>query len=108
MHQFCLPSVLLCADAHKFASSQSIEFIGLGFEARIVVVNEQKLDPGFLGKTIQARTLTEMEAAGIDPSGELGEYHTVVTDGPLFSSKVEIRTVGRERNEGYGFFKVDL
>ncbi len=84
------------------------KFIGLGFKAQIVVVNEQKLDKTFLGKTLGAETITEMEKAGIDPSGELGEYHTVVTDCPMFSSKVEIKTVRQERHEGYWFLKVDL
>jgi diphthine-ammonia ligase len=85
-----------------------VEFIGLGFKAQIVVINEQKVDKNFLGKTIQARTITEMEETGSDPSGESGEYHTVVTDGPIFSSKVEIKTVGQEHHEGYWFLKVDL
>jgi uncharacterized protein (TIGR00290 family) len=84
------------------------EFIGLGFSAQIVVVNEQKLNKSFLGKIIQAQTISEMEEAGIDPSGELGEYHTVVTDGPIFSSKVEITPAGQHHHEGYWFMKVDL
>ena len=84
------------------------EFIGLGFKAHVVVVNEQKLGPEFLGKTINPQTIAEMEKAGIDASGELGEYHTVVTDGPLFSSPVEIQRVGQEHHEGYGFLKVKI
>ena len=48
------------------------EFIGLGFKAQIVVINEQKLDKGFLGKIIQTATIAEMEEAEIDPSGEAG------------------------------------
>ncbi|MFO7760536.1 MAG: diphthine--ammonia ligase [Thermodesulfobacteriota bacterium] len=84
------------------------EFIGLGFRAQIVVINEQKLDKNFLGKTTEVQTFAEMEGAGIDPSGELGEYHTVVTDGPIFSSIVEIKTGGQEHHEGYWFLKVDL
>jgi len=82
------------------------EFIGLGFKARIVVTDDRKLDKRFLGKMIQARTVAEMEAAGIDPSGELGEYHTVVTEGPIFSSKIEVKTLGREHHEGYWFLKL--
>jgi len=84
------------------------EFIGLGFSAQIIVINEQKLDKNFLGKIILAQTISEMEETGIDPSGELGEYHTVVTDGPIFSSKVEIRSAGQYHHEGYWFLKVDL
>jgi diphthine-ammonia ligase len=82
------------------------EFIALGFIAQIVIINEQKLDKTFLGKTIAAQTITEMEESGIDPSGELGEYHTVVTDGPMFSSRLEIKTVGEEHHEGYRFLKM--
>ena len=84
------------------------EFIDLGFRAQIVVIDEQKLDKNFLGKIIQAKTIAEMEKAGIDPSGELGEYHTVVTDGPIFSSKIEIKAVGQEHHEGSWFLKVAL
>lgn len=84
------------------------EFIGLGFSAQIVVINEQKMDKRFLGKTIQAQTISQMEEIGIDPSGELGEYHTVVTDGPIFSSAVEIMPAGERHHEGYWFLKVDL
>jgi diphthine-ammonia ligase len=84
------------------------EFIRLGFRARIIVINEQKLDKTFLGKTMQAQTIAEMEKAGIDPSGELGEYHTAVTDGPVFSSEVDIQPVGQYHHEGYWLLKVGL
>lgn len=82
------------------------EFMSLGFRAEIVVINEQKLHKTLLGKVIQAQTITEMEEAGIDPSGELGEYHTVVTDGPIFSSKIETEIAGHDYHEGYWFLKV--
>lgn len=84
------------------------EFIGLGFSAQIVVINEQKIDKRFLGKIIQAHTIAEMEETGIDPSGELGEYHTVVTDGPIFTSSVKIKPAGERHHEGYWFLKVEL
>ena len=84
------------------------EFIGLGFKARIVVIDERKMDKRFLGKIIQDQTIGEMEEIGIDPSGELGEYHTVVTDGPIFSSPVEITPADEQHHDGYWFLKVDL
>jgi diphthine-ammonia ligase len=84
------------------------EFIGLGFTAQIVVINEQKSDKRFLGKIIQTHTITEMKETGIDPSGELGEYHTVVTDGPIFSSRVEIQPAGERHHEDYWFLEVNL
>ncbi len=84
------------------------EFIALGFIAQIVVINEQKLDAQFLGQNIQRQSISEMEEAGIDPSGELGEYHTVVTNGPIFSSRVAIKTVEQEYHDGYWFLKTHL
>lgn len=84
------------------------EFIALGFNAEIIVLNEQKLDRTFLGKTIQAKTIAEMEAAGIDPSGELGEYHTVVTNGPIFSFEIPMKREGQHYHDGYWFLKVQL
>ncbi len=84
------------------------EFIGLGFRAQIAVINEQKLDGRFLGKIIDAQTITEMEAAGIDASGELGEFHTVVTEGPIFSWRVASKTAGEYSREGYRFLKLQV
>jgi diphthine-ammonia ligase len=84
------------------------EFIGLGFKAQVVVINEKMLDKSFLGKFIDASTINEMEKAGIDPSGELGEYHTVVTDGPIFASKLEIKASGVHNHDGYWFLNVGL
>jgi len=77
------------------------EFIALGFEATIVVLKSSQLDERFLGKAINESTVAELEAAGIDPSGELGEYHTVVTNGPIFSSKLSIKQKGQITHNGY-------
>jgi diphthine-ammonia ligase len=82
------------------------EFVSLGFEARIVAVDGRKLDKSFLGKAIRAETIAEIEAAGADPSGELGEYHTVVTNGPIFSSEVKVEAIGEERHDGYWFLNL--
>jgi diphthine-ammonia ligase len=55
-----------------------------GFEARIVVAREGVVDRGFLGRVLDRLTATELAATGIDPCGENGEFHTLVTAGPLF------------------------
>ncbi|MDD3617870.1 MAG: diphthine--ammonia ligase [Desulfobulbaceae bacterium] len=82
------------------------EFFDLGYSARIIVLNERLLDKRFLGRTLESTTCEELEKAGVDPCGELGEYHTVVTGGPVFSSNIEIKTAGREYHDGYWFLKV--
>jgi diphthine-ammonia ligase len=83
------------------------EFINLGFKARIVVLKDDRLDKGFLGKTIDMETLSKLERAGVDASGELGEYHTMVTDGPIFSSAILFRIKGQFHHEGYWFLDVE-
>ncbi len=79
------------------------EFMDLRFKATVVVIRNDKLSPHFLGSEIDQRTITEMEEAGIDASGELGEYHTVVTDGPIFSSKIALKIRGRKIQDEYSF-----
>src|SRR4051812_33941468 len=55
-----------------------------GFEARIVVAREGLVDPAFLGRVLDRPTALALAATGVDPCGENGEFHTVVTAGPLF------------------------
>lgn len=84
------------------------EFITLGFRATIIALKEDKLDKGFLGKTLDMKTVAELEKAGVDASGELGEYHTVVTAGPLFSTPLALQTKGQSRHDGYLFLEVEI
>jgi diphthine-ammonia ligase len=79
------------------------EFMDLHFTATVVVIRNDKLSSNFLGSEIDQRTISAMEEAGVDASGELGEYHTVVTDGPIFSSKIALKIRGRKIQDGYSF-----
>lgn len=83
------------------------EFIALGFKAVIVVVKDDRLGKEFLGRIIDGETVVALEKAGVDASGELGEYHTVVTAGPLFASVLSLRTKGPVHHEGYWFLDVE-
>ncbi|HEY1773277.1 MAG TPA: diphthine--ammonia ligase [Gammaproteobacteria bacterium] len=64
------------------------EFIKLGFRTVVVCVDPAKLDPRFVGRTIDEKFLEELPA-DVDPCGENGEFHTFVFDGPLFSAPVK-------------------
>ena len=66
------------------------EFIDLGFKARIVVVNKTMMSPEFLGRDLSHELLEEIEKTGADVCGENGEYHTVVYDGPLFKTPLNL------------------
>jgi len=66
------------------------EFIDLGFKAVIVSCKADVLGREFIGRVIDRDVVREMAARGVCPCGENGEYHTLVVDGPLFKSPIEI------------------
>jgi diphthine-ammonia ligase len=79
------------------------ELIELGFEATIIAIKEGELSRSFLGKKISHDLVQELSGAGIDVSGEAGEYHTVVTGGPIFSSPIDILLGTQVLRGGYCF-----
>jgi len=82
------------------------EMIELGFKATIIAVKEGLLDRSFLGRVLDAELCAELEASGIDPCGELGEYHTVVTDGPGFTTPLRLELKGQVLRGGCWFQEV--
>lgn len=79
------------------------EFLDAGFEAVVVGVSAKVLDPSFLGRKMTHDLLGEFEAAGIDIAGENGEYHTVVTNGPIFSAEINLPEPNPHYHCGYWF-----
>jgi len=82
------------------------KFFQLGFMATIIAVKQGTLDSSFLGRTLNDEVITEMENAGIDASGEEGEYHTVVTNGPIFHHAVVIKPGEHILRDGYCFLDI--
>ena len=70
------------------------EFLSVGFKAFIVSVKQGKLSPDFLAREIDHSLIKNFERLGIDPCGEHGEYHSVVTDGPLFNHPIRLKKQG--------------
>ena len=60
------------------------EFWAAGLECRIVVVREGLVDRRYVGRVLDENVAAELASAGIDACGENGEFHTLVTSGPLF------------------------
>jgi uncharacterized protein (TIGR00290 family) len=82
------------------------EFLRRGGRASIVTVREACLDETWLGRPLTVDAIDAMTALGADPCGERGEYHTVVTDCPLFSAPLQLAT-GIRVSHG-GCFAIDL
>lgn len=60
------------------------------FEAVITAVDPSRMDEKFLGRTLTNELIEELESLGIDACGEEGEFHTVITDGPIFVERVPL------------------
>lgn len=81
------------------------EMIASGVVAHVVCIDPRKLDRRFAGRRFDLALLSELPA-DIDPCGENGEFHTVVSAGPMFDAPFEV-TVG-ETVEREGFVFTDL
>ncbi len=68
-----------------------LDFINRQYRAKIISINKTLMDPKYLGYEINIETIDELKKIGIDPCGEGGEFHTIVYDGPLFKSPLEIK-----------------
>jgi diphthine-ammonia ligase len=73
------------------------EWIASGGDALIVTARAQFLDATWLGRRLDAACLAEFARLGVDPCGERGEYHTVVTNTPLFDRPLRLRPCGSAR-----------
>lgn len=70
-------------------------FLGLGIDARVVTVDDAVLGAEHLGQRLD-RDFVESLPVGCDPSGELGEYHTVVVDAPFLRHPLVLEEKGVE------------
>lgn len=84
------------------------EFISIGFEAIVVAVNQKVLNTSYLGKRLNPDLIAELTKIGIDPSGEQGEYHTLVTNGPIFSFPLKIQINSTLTHKGYAFLDIQV
>lgn len=64
-------------------------FVDEGYAAHLVCVDTTLLDGRFAGRRFDHALLDELPAA-VDPCGEHGEFHTFVSDGPIFARPVAV------------------
>lgn len=76
------------------------EFIGSGFEAVIVSAKADLIDAGWLGCQFNRKFIEYLKNQGLDLYGEKGEYHTLVTYGPIFKQRMEILEGSRTVKDG--------
>lgn len=64
-------------------------FVRRGYVATLTCVDTQQLDGAFAGCRYDDALLDALPAA-VDPCGERGEFHSCVTDGPLFAQPIAV------------------
>jgi uncharacterized protein (TIGR00290 family) len=65
------------------------QFIRDGFVAHLVCVDTQQLDASFAGRRFDEALLADLPA-NADPCGERGEFHTFVSNGPIFTTPLSV------------------
>jgi diphthine-ammonia ligase len=82
------------------------DFLSSGYHACITSVRIDALGPEWLGRPLDRHAVAAFRKTGIDLSGENGEYHTFVYDGPLFKTPVLFRAGNVHETQGYAFLEL--
>ncbi len=78
-----------------------LDYLKTGFKATVVRTNLEKLGVEWLGRVLDRKFYDDILKLGnVDPCGEGGEYHTVITDGPTFKKKIEILETQKHKLDG--------
>jgi len=75
------------------------QLIDGGVRTHIVCIDTTKLDESFCGRQY-THELVDSLPADVDPCAERGEFHTLVSDGPMFRYPVPIVATGSTRRDG--------
>jgi diphthine-ammonia ligase len=83
---------------------------GSRFKAAIIGVDNERLKKEWLGFTLSSETAETFLSGtqGIDPLGENGEYHTIVTESPLYSNTFRIKPLEKVTSKNMTFLRVTL
>ncbi len=77
------------------------KFIDAGFEATIVSAKSELIDEKWVGHKVDREFLSHLKDNNIDLCGENGEYHTFVTNGPIFRKRIKLVRSRPIMRDGY-------
>jgi len=83
------------------------QMLAAGIETMIVSCNST-MGEQFLGQYLTLELITELETLGIDACGENGEFHTLVTNSPLFEKSLQVKIISTAINQDYCFAQLEL
>jgi diphthamide synthase (EF-2-diphthine--ammonia ligase) len=73
--------------------------------AHLVCVDPRRLGREFAGRRFDRRLLDELPRQ-VDPCGENGEFHTLVSAGPMFAEPIDVRLGEIVERDGFVFADV--
>lgn len=79
------------------------ELLKLKFKAIIVAT---RLEETFLGKVLDKALVRQISKLGSHPCGENGEYHTFVTEGPLFRKALKVTRGERKKRDNVWLWEI--
>jgi uncharacterized protein (TIGR00290 family) len=79
--------------------------IASGLIAHLVCVDPRRLDRSFAGRRFDDWLLEDLPR-DVDPCGENGEFHTVVSAGPMFAAPLAVRVGEVVERDGFVFADV--
>jgi diphthine-ammonia ligase len=83
------------------------DFIDSGFKATVVRTKLSILGKQWLGRELDQNFLADiLKLNGVDPCGEGGEYHTIVTDGPIFNDRIRLINLQKTSRDEYGRLEI--
>ena len=83
------------------------EMLSAGIETMIIRCNND-LGEKTCGTILSEDFVYQLVEQNIDPCGENGEFHTLVTDCPAFSTPLKVRVIDTWTHEKYCFSKLSL
>jgi uncharacterized protein (TIGR00290 family) len=76
------------------------EILDRKIETRVITVDSEQLNGKFVGQRY-SREFIDSLPFGVDPCGENGEFHTLVTNIPQFSKRIDIELLKVDRSSRF-------
>ena len=81
------------------------DMIASGLVAHLTCIDRRRLDRSFAGRRFDQALLNDLPD-GVDPCGENGEFHTVVSAGPMFDAPIKVTAGEVVERDGFVFADV--
>ncbi len=83
------------------------DMVAAGLRAHLTCIDPRHLDRSFAGRVFDERLLADLPAS-VDPCGENGEFHTFVTQGPMFERPIDVQVGEIVERDGFVFADLKL